>query len=63
MTDEEKRLQSACAIERALGVRHGVIHALEQQGRIKPVWLPDHKRPKYDKRAVLRALGVTDETC
>ena len=62
MTEKEKHLQSARAIETALGVRHGVVHALVQQGRIKPVWLPDHKRPKYDKRAVLRALGVTDET-
>lgn len=56
MTDQI--LASASAIERELGVSHGTVAALVKQKRIALVWLPGHKRPKYERKAVYRALGV-----
>lgn len=55
-------LASAMTLEQELGVQHGTISALVKQGRIQPVYLPNHKRPKYDRNAVYRALGVSDVT-
>ena len=57
----DKLLVSAMALEKELGVRHGTIIALVKQGRLQPVYLPTHKRPKYDRNAVYRALGVTND--
>lgn len=58
----DSALTSASQLERELGVRNGTIAGLVKQGRITPVYLPTHKRPKYDREAVYRALGVTHES-
>lgn len=56
---DDSKLSSAMGLEYELGVKHGTIAALVKQGRIQPIYLPTHKRPKYDREAVYRALGVT----
>ena len=43
-----KRLYSAHALERELGIRHGTVAGLVKAKRITPIYLPTHKRPKYD---------------
>lgn len=51
-------LASAFNLERELGIRHGTVRQLVDAGKVDEIYIPGHKRPKYERKAVYEALGV-----